>query len=251
MCKDIESIKRKLLIKYPNFGSIISRLEFKENDEIDTAATDGKVIIYNQKFLEGLSEKQKIFLFAHEVCHIGFDHIFRREGKDGKLWNIATDAVINALLKQDGLEMIEGSVDIPEAENFNAEDLYEKLLNEQKKQQESSNGDSKEQEGSSGGNEKQNNSNSQGQKSEGEEQQGSLNSDNKGQENQGNQKVGYDSHDLWDKAIEDRKKEEMEGKSEKSDKPKEKIDERKEIEKNREERKRRLKEFSKQLADRS
>ena len=32
MSKDIDSIKRKLLIKYPNFGSTISRLEFIEDE---------------------------------------------------------------------------------------------------------------------------------------------------------------------------------------------------------------------------
>lgn len=107
MNADIDSIKRKLLIKYPSFGSTIANMEFQEDKTIGTAATDGKVVYYDPKFLEGLSDKQKVFLFAHEICHVKFDHIFRSEGKDKKLWNIATDAVINALLKQDKLEMIE------------------------------------------------------------------------------------------------------------------------------------------------
>lgn len=224
MSKDIDSIKRKLLIKYPNFGSTISRLEFIEDEQIGTASTNGKAIFYNPKFLESLSEKQKIFLFAHEVCHVEFDHIFRREGKEKILWNIATDAVINALLKQDGLEMIEGGINIPEAENFNAEDMYEKLLEERRKQQKSLKDN----------NEKQNNSNIQ--KGNGEEQK-----------NKENQNVGHDSHDLWDKAIEERKQEEVIGEINKS----EKVDEKEEIEENREERKRRLKDFSRELVNRS
>jgi len=40
MSIDIKSIKRKLLIKYPTFGSIIANLEFQENREIGTAATN-------------------------------------------------------------------------------------------------------------------------------------------------------------------------------------------------------------------
>ena len=136
MSVDIDAIKRKLLIKYPTFGSVTANLEFQASKDRETAGTDGKVLLYNPKFVSGLSDKEKIFLFAHEVCHVAFDHIFRSEGKDKKLWNIATDAVINALLKQDGLQMIECGVDIPEAVNYDAEEMYNKLLEEKKKQEE-------------------------------------------------------------------------------------------------------------------
>lgn len=133
MSTDIDSIKRKLLIKYPTFGSVIANLEFQKSIDIATAGTDGKVLLYNPKFLGDLSEKQQIFIFAHEVCHVAFEHIFRSEGKDKRLWNIATDSVINALLIQDGLPMVEGGVNIPEAINYDAEEMYNKLLEEEKK----------------------------------------------------------------------------------------------------------------------
>ena len=128
MSVDIDSIKRKLLIKYPTFGSVIANLEFKEEEGIGTAGTNGKEVLYAPNFISRLSDKEITFLFAHEVCHVAFEHIFRSEGKDKKLWNIATDSVINALLKQDGLPMIEGGVDIPEAVNYDAEEMYNKLL---------------------------------------------------------------------------------------------------------------------------
>ena len=80
------------------------------------------------EFLEKLSVEEQTFIFAHEVCHIAFNHILRSEGKDPQIWNTATDAVINAFLKSDGLKMIDGGVDIAEAINYDAEQLYEKLL---------------------------------------------------------------------------------------------------------------------------
>ena len=43
---DIEKIKRRMLIKYPFFGSIVTNIEYKENKFFDTVATDGKVIYY-------------------------------------------------------------------------------------------------------------------------------------------------------------------------------------------------------------
>lgn len=129
---DIDSLKRKMLIKYPFFGSIIINVEYQELLDIDTAATDGNKIYYNPEFLGGLTIEEQIFILAHEVCHIAFNHISRRKDKDKNLWNIATDAVINQLLKKDGLKMLDGLIDIPEAIDYDAETYYEKLLQEQK-----------------------------------------------------------------------------------------------------------------------
>ena len=186
---DIDSIKRKLLIKYPSFGSILANTEFQKDVDVGTAGTDGKVILYNPKFLNDLSEKEQVFIFAHEVCHIAFDHIFRSEGKDKRIWNIATDAVINALLQNDGLDMptkttqINGEsktvkivIDIPEAINYDADEMYNKLLEEEKKKPKQ-----QYQQGNQGQQEQQNSQ---------EQQEETVN--------------GYDAHSLWDKAIEER-----------------------------------------------
>ena len=252
MSTDIDSIKRKLLIKYPTFGSVIANLEFKASKDIATAGTNGKVLLYNPKFIDSLSEKQQIFIFAHEVCHVAFEHIFRSEGKDKRCWNTATDAVINALLQQDGLEMpektievngelktVKDGVDIPEAINYDAEEMYNKLLEEKKKQEQQSqqgnqgqqdsqgsqgqqnSQDSQEQQGSQGSQGQENSQDSQEQQNS-QGSQGQQNSqNNQGQQKQGNQQgqnsqsqqeetdVGHDTHSLWDKAIEERKKEQQ------------------------------------------
>ena len=93
---DIAALKRKMLVKYPFFGSVVASVDYKENRGITNAGTDGKTIYYNPDFLESLSVEQQTFVFTHEVCHIAFNHILRSEGKDHQIWNIATDAVINA-----------------------------------------------------------------------------------------------------------------------------------------------------------
>ena len=197
MSIDIERIKRKLLIKYPTFGSVIANLEFQESIDIATSATDGKVLLYNPKFLGDLSEKQQIFVFAHVVCHIAFEHIFRSEGKDKKLWNIATDSVINALLKQDGLPMVEGVVNIPEAINYDADEMYNKLLEKEKNKQEQQSGQGNQGQQNSQDNQEQQNS------------QGNQQDQNSQSQQEETTDIGHDTHSLWDKAIEDRKKEQQ------------------------------------------
>lgn len=165
---DIETIKRRLLIKYPLFGSIVAATEFVKDNNcysngVPTAGTDGKKVYYHEDALNNITEDEQVFLFAHEVCHIALNHINRSEGKDKEVWNIATDGVINALLKKDGLPLIEGSVDIKKAINYDAEELYEELLKEKKDKNKDENSQSS------------------------------------------NQDVGHDTHSAWEKALEDAK----------------------------------------------
>lgn len=142
---DIEALKRKMLVKYPFFGSVVASIDYKENMGIPTAGTDGKTIYYNPEYLEGLGRDEQTFIFAHEVCHIAFNHILRSEGKDPELWNIATDGVINQFLKKDGLKLAPGGVDMADAINYDAEQLYEKLLQEKQQQKQNGQGNSQNQ----------------------------------------------------------------------------------------------------------
>ena len=128
---NLEQIKRKMLVKYPFFGGVIANIKYIETDEVKTAATDGINVYYNLSFFETLNKEEQTFVLSHETCHIAFDHIRRSEGKEHELWNIATDAVINANLERDGLKMPEGGVRVENALNYNSEELYEKLKEEQ------------------------------------------------------------------------------------------------------------------------
>lgn len=210
---DIAALKRKMLVKYPFFGSVVASVDYKENRGITNAGTDGKTIYYNPNFLESLSVEQQTFVFTHEVCHIAFNHILRSEGKDHQIWNIATDAVINAFLKRDGLKMIDGGVDIAEAINYDAEQLYEKLL-EEKKQQQS--------QGGSGENQNEQNQNGQSQNSQNQESQqqngqsGGGSSGEQDEHEETKEDVGHDTHSMWEDAVKKHKEEQSKGKKKES-----------------------------------
>ena len=220
---DIAALKRKMLVKYPFFGSVVASVGYKENKDIPTAGTDGETIYYNPEYLESLSVEEQTFVFAHEVCHIAFNHILRSEGKDPELWNIATDGVINQFLKRDGLKMAKGGVDIAEAINYDAEQLYEKLLQEKQQrqqQQQNGQGNGQNQQGSQQQNQQQSggsgqNGNNQ-QQSQPQQQNGSSQSQDQ-QQNQENQQqdVGHDTHSMWEQAVKKHKEEqEKSGKKE-------------------------------------
>ncbi len=186
MSFDIETIKRKMLVKYPFFGSVVANVDYRSNMNIPTAGTDGKVVHYNPEFLEKLSIDEQTFIFAHEICHIAFNHILRSEGKDPAIWNTATDAVINAFLKRDGLKMVEGGVDMADAINYDAEQLYEKLLQEKQQQQQSQENQSQQQNGQQGQQgQSQQNQSGQGDSGQQNQQEKSQDSQSQPQNNQG------------------------------------------------------------------
>ncbi len=221
---DIDAIKKRLLIKYPYFGSVINKVKYQvANDSVPTAGTDGKTIYFNEQFMQSLTNDEQIFIFAHEVCHIAFNHILRSKDRDGYLWNIATDAVINQQLKKDNLPFVEGGVDFEDAINYNAEQYYNKLLEEEKKKQEeqkinqSNDSNQNNQQQSQGG---QSNSNQSGsQQNQNNNQQQNQNGGNQSadqNQNDDNKNKNYPSHDMWKKAVEEAEKQAEKEKNEKS-----------------------------------
>ena len=142
----IYDTKRKMLVKYPRFGSEIAtaNIEFRDDLKYHTAATDGKNIYVDLNYFASLSENDRLFIIAHEIMHIKFMHMLRLKDKSGNMrdldvWNIATDAIINANLERDGFTIKEGYVNKPEALNYSAEEFYQILLREKQKQQEQQN----------------------------------------------------------------------------------------------------------------
>ncbi len=210
---DIAALKRKMLVKYPFFGSVVASVGYKENKDIPTAGTDGETIYYNPEYLEGLSVEEQTFIFAHEVCHIAFNHILRSEGKDPELWNIATDGVINQFLKRDGLKMPSSGVDIAEAINYDAEQLYEKFLQEKQQRQQNGQGNSQQnqQQSSFGGGSSQEQDKQSQEQSSGD----SAEDDTKEHEDTEKKDVGHDTHSMWEDTV--KKHKEQQNKSDKKD----------------------------------
>ena len=256
----IYDVTRKMLVKYPRFGSEIAdaNIEFRDDLPFHTAATDGKNIYVDLNYFESLSEDDRLFTIAHEIMHIKFMHMYRLKDRDGKkrnlnLWNIATDAIINANLERDGFTIKEGYVNMPEALNYSAEEFYEILLKEKEKQQkaqenkEQNQGDSGEQ--SQDNENKDSNQNGKGGNQEGKQEQNENPSDGNsegkktGKENEQPSHQG-DDHSLWEeafrnqqhgqKADQKQEKDEAEKQKEIDEQPQITFDERGEFEDNRE-----------------
>lgn len=137
----IDETKANVMSRFPFLGAYVNNLEI-EPSNCETARTNGNKVKYNPQFMESLSEDERTFTLAHEIMHIAFDHIKR--GKDGKrdmdMWNIATDAVINQMLEHGGLPIKKGFINMPEALDKSADEMYE-IIKDKKQNNNPENGE--------------------------------------------------------------------------------------------------------------
>jgi len=90
-----------LLLRHSFFGNLATRLKLINADDwCATAATDGLNFYYNSRFVMMLRPKEVDFLVGHEVLHVVYDHMGRRDFRDPQIWNIADDYAVNADLKR-------------------------------------------------------------------------------------------------------------------------------------------------------
>ncbi len=129
MMFNINSVIDRTLIYFPIFKIIINNIQFVENNNMKTACTNGNTIFYNPSFFQDLSKDEQVFTIAHELMHITLKHLSRLEERDIEIWNYATDAVINQILRKNGLPLVEGVIDCPDALSFSAEEYYEMVKN--------------------------------------------------------------------------------------------------------------------------
>ena len=135
----MESIRSQLKSRLPLIGRTISDVDLIPMSEIGTLATDGNSVYYAPKFIRENADETNLAILAHEILHISFNHPKRSNGRNQFLWNIATDAVINHILKNSGFSLPDGAVFLPNVENKSADEVYEILEKELEKQKDTQN----------------------------------------------------------------------------------------------------------------
>lgn len=106
--------KYRLFDQYPFFGLTLQKLKMvivSPEDEkklgIDTMAVDNNRNIYiNVNFVMNvLSDAEVMGVLAHEVMHIATLTFPRQRGRNMKIWNIATDYIMNRDLLEQGFSL--------------------------------------------------------------------------------------------------------------------------------------------------
>lgn len=131
--------KSQLLLRKPFFGYLSAYLSPIEDNTliIPTMRVDGIHLYYDKDFVERCSDKELQTVICHEILHCALGHVWRRGDRDEIVllpdgtpvlkWNVVTDAVVNFHLKQQGFELPDKAIQMPEAANLSAEELYLKI----------------------------------------------------------------------------------------------------------------------------
>lgn len=100
--KKREYIKRLLLSRMRIlcnngfYGLLLMHMAFSVDENCETAATDGRRIIFGPKYLDELSDPELDFVMMHEILHVVLQHCFRQGDRDNEMFNIACDIVVNS-----------------------------------------------------------------------------------------------------------------------------------------------------------
>jgi len=130
----LSKAKALLVLDHPFYASTLMKKVIRWDPELNpaTMAVDARGNIYlHPEFVEGLSVNNLIWGLAHECMHYMLLHPARKGHRKHRPWVWACDGVINDMLDHSGPnggaigERIPDTVDVPNARNMKAEDLYQ------------------------------------------------------------------------------------------------------------------------------
>jgi len=128
-------VRERMLSSYPLLGALAAHFTLIENADtcrrldIRTAAVSETLEEIYVNPAAALSEDELLFVYAHELLHVGLRHHERRAGRDHFLWNVACDYAINQWL----IEMAVGSppefgvLHDAELKGVSAEEIYDRM----------------------------------------------------------------------------------------------------------------------------
>lgn len=121
-------VASRMTIMEPFIAAVMTKLPRKIVQE-GTAATDGSMVKFAEPFCAPLSDDQLFGLMLHEAMHVVLMHMWRRDGRDPFIWNVATDAVINRYIQAKRYELPDGGIMFPwVTDGMDAEEVYNRLM---------------------------------------------------------------------------------------------------------------------------
>lgn len=126
----IVQAKTKLMLENPYFGSLISSLELRINNNIINTRNLGDIFEYNDEYLEVLSINEVSTLLANAAMHQALFHTERGKDKVSSIWYLASDYAINDLLVDNGFMLAPMANYASRFEMLYAEQIYTILLGE-------------------------------------------------------------------------------------------------------------------------
>lgn len=120
-------IRSVLIMDNPWFGALALRLILKPCFN-GTMSVDGTTLRFDPRFVEKLNNEELKAVVAHEVMHCALRHMYRIQGRNMLIWNIACDFVINLILTDSGFKLPTGCLLDRKYKDMFAEQVYALLI---------------------------------------------------------------------------------------------------------------------------
>jgi predicted metal-dependent peptidase len=130
MANPLDEAKARLMARSPYFGQIAATLKPAASEDLPTFRAEGGVLRYNPSWLTELEGTELETVLAHAALQKVLWHENRGRGRHGKLWRLATEYAVNALLAENDFELpLEARYD-PHYRGMYAEEIYARLMEE-------------------------------------------------------------------------------------------------------------------------
>lgn len=88
--------RMRILCNNGFYGLLLMHMIYSIDESCETAATDGRRIIFGPRFLDELGDSELDFIMMHEILHVILQHCLRRGDRNNEQFNIACDIVVNS-----------------------------------------------------------------------------------------------------------------------------------------------------------
>lgn len=131
--RKVQIARTTLILEQPFFGSLSLRLELQVDNSQPAMCTNGRILKFNEKWVDSVTPDELTGVVAHEVLHCSNLHMTRRMERDPENWNIACDRAINPVLSQSGFKLPPGGYNDPADLGKSAEKIYSEIQQQPKK----------------------------------------------------------------------------------------------------------------------
>lgn len=124
----IRAARRRILARNPFFGTLALFADWRIDETVTTAATDGRSIWLAPSYAATLSDSRLAAVLVHELLHCALEHPKRRGRREPFLWNVAADIVVNGMIVSEGnLELPDGTIVDRELAKLSTEEVFEQI----------------------------------------------------------------------------------------------------------------------------
>lgn len=117
--------RTQVVMRHPFFGTLLLRQRLERSTSVETIATDGKKLYFNEQFVEAAEPDHIEYACARLAMSSALQHQLRMRGRDEAKWQAASVYAVNPILAEAGFHLPDGAV--TSFKGKTAEQIYAEL----------------------------------------------------------------------------------------------------------------------------